>query len=111
LRCEESMYLPVLQVVVCSGRLFFQATEYYKKLAVRLLHSHSLRRRAITVSMSVDKAQGSERKPSMAIPERPGKVGQLYITSKQSHSDQEADGMPPVHGSLSKSNEQANDSR
>jgi hypothetical protein len=40
------MYLPVLHVVVCSGRLFFQATEYYKVLAVRLLHSHSLRRRA-----------------------------------------------------------------
>jgi hypothetical protein len=47
----------------------------------------------------------------MAISERPGNPGQLYITSKQSHSDQEADGMPPVHGSLSKSNEQANNCR
>jgi hypothetical protein len=111
LRCEESMYIPALHVVVCSGRLFFRATEHYKILAVHLLHSHSLRRRAITVSMSVGLAQGAERKPSMTIPERPVKPGQLYITSKQNHSDQEADGMPPVHGSLSKSDEQANDSR
>jgi hypothetical protein len=52
--------------------------------------------------MSVDLAQGSEGKLSMAIPERPGKPGRLYITSKQTHSDKEDGGMLPGHGSLSK---------
>jgi hypothetical protein len=110
LRCEEFLYLPALHVVVCSSRLFFQATEHYKVLAVQLLLSHSLRRRAIIVSMSDDLVPNSKGKPSMAIPERPGEPGQLYITSQQTHSDQEG-GLQPVHGSFIKPNEQGNISR
>jgi hypothetical protein len=94
-------------LAVCSSRR--QSTIKYWP-SVFCTHTHYAGG-PITVSMSVDLGQGSERKPSMAISERPGNPGQLYITSKQSHSDQEADGMPPVHGSLSKSNEQANNCR